>query len=96
MNPEEFAGVASFAIGVVRGARSFRVDDDGMLTGIAYKQIWTPGENLAGCRKWETYIPITAAVIDGTFTVFIAPVPDTRYQTAPDTMLSCRHGFYGY
>jgi hypothetical protein len=82
MNSEEFAGM-DFGIGVVRGARSFRVDDDGWLTGIVYKQRWTVGENLAQCRKRETFIPA------------INP-PDTRYQIFTDTMLTCRHGFYGY
>lgn len=39
-----------FAIGQVRGARTWRVREDGMLEGPVYKQAWTPGENLALCR----------------------------------------------
>jgi len=32
------------------GARSFRVDKLGRLTGIHFPQIWKPGENVAECR----------------------------------------------
>lgn len=46
----EFASLG-FAAGVVRGVRSFSVDDLGRLTGIHYKQVWMPGENLAECRR---------------------------------------------
>lgn len=45
----EFASLG-FAVGVVRGVRSFAVDDLGRLTGINYKQTWKPGENAAECR----------------------------------------------
>lgn len=52
MSDNEFAAIA-FATGVVRGTRSFDVDVLGRLTGVTLKQIWTPGENQAICRKEE-------------------------------------------
>lgn len=45
----QFSG-KEFAIGVARGARSFKVDRLGRLTGIHYTQVWTPGENHSECR----------------------------------------------
>jgi hypothetical protein len=53
MSSEEFSGIG-FAPGVVRGTRSFDVDKLGRLTGVSYKQVWTPGENEAICRKEES------------------------------------------
>jgi hypothetical protein len=53
MSGEEFSGIG-FAAGVVRGTRSFDVDKLGRLTGVSYKQVWTPGENEAVCRKDES------------------------------------------
>lgn len=48
--PSEFAGIG-LAPGVVRGARSFKVDNLGRLTGVVHEQVWRPGENLSECRK---------------------------------------------
>lgn len=45
---KEFASLG-FAAGVVRGVRSFLVDDLGRLTGVAFKKVWLPGENNAEC-----------------------------------------------
>lgn len=45
---KEFASLG-FAAGVVRGVRSFLVDDLGRLTGVAFKKVWLPGENQAKC-----------------------------------------------
>lgn len=50
---DEFSGLA-FALGSVRGTRSFEVDKLGRLQGIYYRQTWTPGENLAQCRSGDT------------------------------------------
>lgn len=50
MSSEEFDGLG-FAPGVVRGIRSFDVDKFGRLTGIHYRQVWTPGENNAECKR---------------------------------------------
>lgn len=46
---EQFASLG-FAVGLVRGVRSFGVDELGRLTGIHYRQVWVPGENQAQCR----------------------------------------------
>ena len=51
-NGEQFDGIG-FAAGVVTGARSFKVDQLGRLTGVNFDQVWTPGENQAQCRKPE-------------------------------------------
>jgi hypothetical protein len=93
MTDEEFAGL-DFGVGVVRGARSFRVTTDGELTGIVYHQVWAPGENLAICRRTPLFETVWTVNADG----FNIPtvVPDTRYQSLPDTMTSCKHGFYAY
>jgi hypothetical protein len=45
---KEFASLG-FAAGVVRGVRSFLVDELGRLTGVAFKKVWLPGENQAKC-----------------------------------------------
>lgn len=90
MTDLDFAGL-DFCAGVVRGARSFRLDDSGMLTGIVYRQVWTPGENLAICRKLETFLPASRLQFERN------NPQDTRYQTGPnDSMMTCRHGFYAY
>lgn len=58
MSAKEFGGLG-FAAGVVRGARSFKVDKLGRLTGIHYEQIWRPGENIAECRKEKAVFHVT-------------------------------------
>lgn len=50
----EFASLG-FAAGVVRGVRSFSVDELGRLTGIHYEQVWMPTENQAECRRADQY-----------------------------------------
>lgn len=46
----EFSGL-DLCIETVRGVRSFDVDLLGRLTGVSYKSVWTPGENVATCRR---------------------------------------------
>lgn len=53
MDPS-FSGL-EFAAGTAKGARSFRVDELGRLTGIHFPQVWTPGENVAECRASEPH-----------------------------------------
>lgn len=48
MSDEEFS--LALGMGVVTGARSFLIDALGRLTGVAYPQVWTPGENVAVCK----------------------------------------------
>lgn len=38
-----------FIAGTARGRRSWYVDHGGWLRGITYRQVWTPGENVAKC-----------------------------------------------
>lgn len=53
MSAEEFTGLG-FAPGVVRGVRSFEVDKLGRLTGVIYRKVWTPQENVAVCLRDES------------------------------------------
>lgn len=46
---DEFFDDAIPVVGTVRGARVWRVEDDGVLTGVTYRQPWTQGENVAHC-----------------------------------------------
>lgn len=55
MSVTEFGGIG-FALGTVRGARSFQVDKLGRLTGVSYTQVWRPGENAAECRKADASV----------------------------------------
>lgn len=82
-NGEQFDGIG-MALGVVTGARSFKVDKLGRLTGIHYDQVWTPGENVCECRKKE-------GASGGTYTVRMVPdyrgftlSPYTNYQIVTD------------
>lgn len=70
MNAGEFGGIG-FALGTVRGARSFQVDKLGRLTGISYPQVWRPGENAAECRKAEASIASFGFTFD--FSRYIVP-----------------------
>lgn len=73
-----------FAIGQVRGARTWRANEKGWLEGPVYKQTWTQGENTALCR-----IP-SRAEEDDEGNKFYVPPPKREH------MPQCRCGFYGY
>lgn len=81
---------AGFAVGVVRGVRSFKVDRLGRLTGVSYPQVWRPGENLATCRRNEQFMLTFAqfALFDGGLVK--SPEPE------PHALDGCGHGFYAY
>lgn len=83
----EFTG-ASFAAGVVTGARSFTVDKLGRLAGVTYKIVWTPGENVAKCykREYDSYA----------MTYSFSTSARTVAVTEPHEITTCGHGFYGY
>jgi hypothetical protein len=70
----DFEGT-DFAVGQLRGTRSFKIDDYGRLTGVYYTQVWKPGVNEAECH----------AVNSSVF-----PVLDDlwRYRTNLDVKLS--------
>jgi hypothetical protein len=39
-----------FAVGSIKGLRSWSIDDKGRLRGVTHPAIWTPGENVSACR----------------------------------------------
>lgn len=79
-----------FAEGVVIGARTFKVDEDGWLTGLFYKQQrWLPGVNVAECLAHTGYVHIRWSGSTGT----VQEPPEPR---GPHSLEDCRHGFYGY
>lgn len=122
MSLEEFSGIeqmiepnleqAGFAVGVVRGVRSFNVDKLGRLRGISYSQIWVPGENEAECRAQAvdlyqatqqrlSYYFDSINVNGGVY------VPTQRWITGTNeaearesskahSLSDCKHGFYAY
>lgn len=74
-----------FVPGVFRGARSFRIDPDGFLTGIVYRSVWTPGVNTAECKQWSVALP-----------AYWTPPENTHRLPDGHGMDVCRHGFYAY
>jgi len=44
-------GGRQYGLGVVRGVRSFDVDEFGRLKGVQYPTVWKPGENTAVCNR---------------------------------------------
>jgi len=82
----QFDGI-DLAVGVVTGARSFEVDQLGRLTGVNYKQVWRPGENVAECRKQEK-----DDYWGGLFTTTFYRALSVTNPT-PET---CACGFYAY
>lgn len=53
--PETSFSGKDFAIGTAKGARSFRIDPLGRLTGINFRSVWLPGENRAECLADEKH-----------------------------------------
>lgn len=50
--PREFAGrdrEYDFALGTIKGLRTWSADDQGRLRGVTYPVVWTPGENISRC-----------------------------------------------
>lgn len=87
---EVYTGLG-FALGSVRGARAFRVDEHGMLRGIFYRQAWTPGENTAVCRRRQHYVmPMFGGAQTGID--YDAKMPDIE----SGHMAGCQCGFYGF
>lgn len=99
----EFTG-APLVMGSVRGARVFDVDALGRLTGVSYRQVWTPGENDAECKipvvsKAESeemngrYYGREISISRGYYTY--GP-PAHRVKGTPHDLASCNCGFYAY
>ena len=110
---DEFSGIdqmiepamqeAGFAVGVVRGVRSFKIDKLGRLTGVNYQAVWMPGENHAECRANGTdflhALWRTSAQIQAKYAFGASSIPETAPHidlNSPHPMNSCRHGFYAY
>jgi hypothetical protein len=91
----EFTG-SGFAAGVVRGARAWNINDDGMLVGITRPQVWTTGDNQAQCRKFVMPMCTTVVKPDGTVTLRFTS--STSFPDGPldHGMEDCQHGFYAY
>lgn len=101
--PEE----AGFAAGVVRGVRAFDVDKFGRLLGVTFRQVWTPGENRAECkRRYDGDIAQAMHAMTRAFfaspvayySVPAVPAPSSKPAMAdePHAMRDCKHGFYAY
>lgn len=93
---ENFSSMG-FALGVVRGIRTWRATPEGLLEGIYYKQPWLQGENQALCRKPER-------LNVGYFYGFMrsplpTPAENARNDYEPPSrghLADCRCGFYAY
>jgi hypothetical protein len=66
-----------FAVGSLRGVRTWSVDRLGRLTGVSYTQVWTPGENTASCRIGDLGGLSTSGQIIRT----VSPLDDPVVQT---------------
>jgi len=86
-NVEEQFDSRGLILGVFRGVRSFRIDPEGFLTGVVYRQRWTPGVNKAVCNRSVYQIPYYAYGATG----YEPPMlPEDHGLDV------CRHGFYAY
>jgi len=91
MSANEFAGL-EFAIGTVRGFRSWNVTVDGRLQALHQTGIWTPGENVAECLGSPSKDVIPP--IEGEdWKERQAKVDEWRSN---HEMVECQHGFYAY
>lgn len=96
MNPVDEFDSKGFSITPVVGARTFKVDENGWLTGPIYReQRWVDGENVATCLRHRTPWPTPYFTIgpDGRLARFEPPVPK---EPPPHPLTECRHGFYAY
>lgn len=106
MSITEFSGIdqiiepaleeAGFAVGVVRGVRSFNVDTLGRLTGVTYKQVWRPGENVAECKVSDYPWPVLHMTLSYTVTGAKVSTSPPADRAKPHALRDCKHGFYGY
>lgn len=89
---DHFNGVP-YAPGSIKGARTWRVNDNGELFGVSFPVMWSPGENVAKCIRGTT--------TDGRHQSLWNPAPIRDASDWPDVcvpMLDSGHkcGFYGY
>lgn len=111
ITPRPFAGLG-FAIGSVRGVRTFRyvnrieewaqLGASGQLMGLYYPQIWTDGVNIAECRKQDqtfNYFGKKAYEDYENGRVDREVLPVQKFDPVPtggEHMPKCNCGFYGY
>ena len=102
----EFTGIP-FVAGDVRGVRTWEVDPLGRLISPSYKTVWTPGENVAACKKdqggtWMTFNsfafarPFTVGYGDDVKIQKADPDPTTTKGQPKHTQAKCSCGFYAY
>lgn len=84
-----------FAVGLVRGARTFRMTRDSHLMGVYHRQLWRPGLNYALCRKKGPLGFNTGQ--GGQKSPQLAAQPDDGFAVPERGHIAdCRCGFYGY
>lgn len=50
MKTDFTGGSYEFALGSIKGMRSWKIDEQGRLRGVTHPAIWKPGENVADCK----------------------------------------------
>lgn len=91
MSDAEFAGL-DFALGTVRGFRTWNVDIAGKLSPLHQTGQWVPGENRAVCRAYGSKEKVPE--IEGeTFSDRQVRVKEWQRN---HEMIECQHGFYAY
>ena len=81
-----------FAFGAIYGTRSWEVNADGMLIGPVYPQVWTPGENVAGCCMVEDHTPAR----DASYRPHTRRLQPPGMRIVPGHMKNHKCGFYAY
>ena len=91
-----------FVAGSMRGLRSFRIDGLNRLTGVAYKDVWRPGENVGECKRYEEVARQCKAYEERQAAKKAAPDPASRYTVTlggfemPSYYSSMFGGLLGY
>ena len=79
------------AIGGVRGARSFRINEAGMLTGVVFRTVWGAGENQAECKLRADHLMYAGYLYQMRLRGMEPADPNTAHP-----LTACQHGFYAY
>lgn len=97
---EEFLRGAIPVVGTVRGARVFRAQEDGHLTGVTFRQPWVAGENVAVCVFAEADDEEGARFPEGWASPGDYRTPPAVGQSRTDPhvpgSLGCSCGFWSY
>jgi hypothetical protein len=92
IKPTEFSGV-DFAIGTVRGFRSWKVSAEGTLEPMAQSGVWLPGENRAVCNAYPSKEKLPEKGENESWQDRQKRVDE--WKLAHD-LTACEHGFYAY